>query len=71
MITVEAQISGEQIARQLVQDEEEMARALVEMRENVRDARILGAELADHLTTSDIHNVVTFLRELADGMEEK
>ena len=67
MLTIETQVTGSQVAGQLCNDEEEMAEALAEMAN--RDIQKSASEIAEHLPYGSSTDVVTMLRELADGIE--
>ncbi|WP_420415799.1 hypothetical protein [Marinovum algicola] len=69
MLTIETQVTGAQVARQLCDDDEEMAFALAEMAER----RVQGAAtgISEYLPYGSTENVVTMLRELADYIENE
>jgi hypothetical protein len=68
MVTFEVSITGERLARDLAQYDEEFARALPVFAEEVGEdqMRDVADIVVDHL---DAEPVVTFLRALADTIE--
>lgn len=66
MISLEAQVSGGQIARALLEDPEEMAYCLTELSNNRTNG--FAAEVAEY-AMSDLDLIVVTLRELADAFE--
>lgn len=67
MLTMELQISGGQVGRQLAADPEEAWYALVEMTDCA--PRDFAKEVADHAHGHAADKVVKFLRDLAAEIE--
>ena len=66
MITMEAEITGGQIARALLRDPEEMAYFLTELSHN----KTIGfAEEVAEFAMTDLDEIVVTLREMATAME--
>lgn len=71
-IQLEMTVTGGELARALLRDEEELAYALKEMAEDVstpKDIERVGCNVADFLQCGDREAVVTFLRALSDAIE--
>lgn len=71
-IQLEMTVTGGELARALLRDEEELAYALKEMAGEVgtlKDIVRVGSDVADFLQRADGEEVVTFLRALSDAIE--
>jgi hypothetical protein len=68
-IQIETTIYGPQIGRALAEDHEEFAYALGEMADN--DPVCLGAGIAATCAGGMAAEIVTFLRRLADAIDEE
>jgi len=66
MISLQAEVSGGQIARALLDDPEEMAYCLTELSNH--KTKGFAGEVVEY-AMSDIDLIVVFLRELADAFE--
>lgn len=69
MITLDIQVSGSQIGRELGNDPEELAYALEALAE--RNDSNLPKEVADSYPYGDVDSVVALLRNIATELEER
>jgi len=71
-IQLEMTVTGGELARALLRDEEELAYALKEMAEEVstpKKIEDLGYEVGSTLSVAQQEDVVTFLRALSDAIK--
>lgn len=70
MISLDLSVSGDQLGRALIQDEEELAYCLTAFVEETNDVERLGREVWGYLGFGETPGVVAWLRELADSIEK-